>query len=166
MDRRLSLKTERQRSLLAKRTCLSAGIVCGLNTEMKKRGGEGGNRILEGQVETPCVVRSGIRRGNGTIDSSNDQISAHYIIDVHGRKAAGVARDNARTAALAGPGRAGEVLDQSARNHPTTAGWEGIADPGRPTTRPPWLMIPRLLPASVERYFPGGVNGDCAATGS
>lgn len=36
------------------------------------------------------------------VDSSRDQILARDMIEVHGTKAAKVARDNARTAALAG----------------------------------------------------------------
>jgi hypothetical protein len=36
------------------------------------------------------------------IDSSDDRKLSHDMIDVHGTKAAAVARDNARAAALAG----------------------------------------------------------------
>ena len=41
-------------------------------------------------------------RATGTADSADEQSLARDMIDVHGAEAAVVARDNARTAALAG----------------------------------------------------------------
>jgi hypothetical protein len=61
-------------------------------------------------------------------DGSDDQTLARDMIDVHGREAATVARENACAAALAGQAPAGEVLDQGARDHPAAAGRQRIAD--------------------------------------
>lgn len=55
-------------------------------------------------------------------DGSDDRTLTRDMIDVHGTKAAAVARDNARAAALARAGCAGKVLDQGAWHHPAAAG--------------------------------------------
>ena len=63
--------------------------------------------------------------------TSDDQSLACDMIEVHGVDAATVARNNARGAALAGQAApAGEVLDQSAQDHPASSGWQSITGPG------------------------------------
>jgi hypothetical protein len=60
-------------------------------------------------------------------NGSDDDNLARDMINVHGKEAAIVARENARAAAVAGQAEEGEVLDQGARGHPAAAGRQGIA---------------------------------------
>jgi hypothetical protein len=54
-------------------------------------------------------------------DESDDHKLASDMIDVHGREAAIVARENARAAALAGQAAQAKFLDPGAWDYP--AGW-------------------------------------------